>query len=349
MSNSLLYAIYIIIAVLGILATILGIINWFLYSSNSTAINHLNDEIEKKGREFDTLKGNIISTTTQQHDQSGHGSIIESQNIEPSMEPVPSTEQSTISTPEILPNVVSDESNLQDSGHQANETPQIDIVRNVRGQYEHPTTGVMKRETVIMKLGKDGQVEDFPANESTQPDEANETNQKIREQAQPNYAESQKQPEIEISDKTIIDNPPNNPDAFENFSLKRNTNQNRIDEFSVDEVMDVISEIDSPNKMNNDVKHGIEIPLFSKAQNDADFNAMWQEVQKVLNDAVIPIQIKIDFTNIFFLYKEEMEYLRKVHTNVKEKNCTLGFINCSPELVKVIWEDNELGNLILDI
>lgn len=339
MSTNVLFAIYIIIAVIGILATVLGIINWIMYSSTSSTINELNDEIEKKGREFDSFKGSIGNTQVSQSQLANFQPpqpLSEELQETASINPQPYEKQ-------IPQSVIQEEVNMERNEMQEDKTPQIDIVRNVRAEYEQPTSGVMKRETVIMKIEDTTENEDLSESEEQTENIAEDTS-KIQ-----NIPDISSETSIEISGDTIIDNPKSDQHVFDDFSLKRNNMRENTNISSSDEVMDIISEPEDPNKIGNDEIHGITIPLFSKAQNDADFNAMWQKIQQILEDAVIPVQINIDFSDIFFLYKEEIGYLKKIYDNVKNKNCTLGFINCSPELVKIIWEDNELSNLILDI
>lgn len=374
MSSTAVLAIYLSIAIIGVAAVVLGIINWILYSNASSAITELNDEIEKKGREFDTLKNNPHQpastideaqtyTNTEMVSQQQEAPIQEMQensatNVEPSqnLNVEPNLSQTELPEPAVEP-VINE-----------NETPQIDIVRNVRGDFENPTSaGGIKRETVIMKIPdllNEDTTSEIQEPENTAPKE-NDQNDAIYEEPITNEA-------IEISGDTIIDNPQN--DSLTNQQISQNlplqdsntynqmpsnpfndSNENTINEpttgapsLSVD-IMDVISEPDEINSIGSDKIHGITVSLYSKAQNDADFKAMWMEIQKILQDAVIPVQINIDFSDVFFLYKEEMDYLKKVYTNVKSNDFTLGFINCSPELVKVLWKDDELGNLILDI
>lgn len=335
MPTNLLFAFYILMAIIGVIATVLGIINWIMYSSTSSAITELNDELEKKGREFDTIKSEISSN---QH------SLPEQENAQYPQENVQPPENNT-NLPvaeENIPEIISP----SEETPSAEESPQIDIVRNVRGEYENPTSGVMKRETVIMKI-KNSDEENDSASEEQQNQNASET-ENFTKQVEPEpLTEYKTAEEIQFSDDTIIDNPKS--DSLPHLSLERNVVDDEIVPSGPSEILDVISEPEDPNKIGNDEIHGITVPLFSKAQNDADFNAMWLTVQKIIDDAIIPVQINVDFTNIFFLYGEEMEYLRKVYKDVKLKNCTIGFTNCSPELVKILWEDNELGNLILDI
>lgn len=349
MSTNLLFAIYIIVAVIGIIAIVLGIINWIMFSSTSASINEINDELEKKGREFDALKGSSQPNITTTPPIQENPTMVPEVNYTNGQEDIISPAAADTQIP--LESVAPIENNEEAIQSEEEGTPQIDIVRNVRGEYEHPTTGVMKRETVIMKLNNN-QEEELPEEEHE-----NSIEEPIKSEVEPpkttdidvqmeqSHLESQIQ-YPEISGDTIIDNP---KDAFEDFSLMREKESQSNKMVEADEVMDVISEPDEPNKIGSDEVHGITVPLFSKAQNDADFKLMWQEVQKIINDAIVPVQINIDFSEIFFLYKEEMDYLKQIFHNVKEKNCTLGFVNCSPELVKIIWEDNELGNLILDI
>lgn len=339
MPTNLLFAFYVLMAIIGVIATVLGIINWIMYSTTSSAITELNDELEKKGREFDTIKSEISSN---QHSQSESDNLpYPQENIQP-----PINDTNLPVTDDTIPEITAP----SEAAQTAEESPQIDIVRNVRGEYEHPTSGVMKRETVMMKI-KNSDNENEGTVETSLKDQIEPDTLKTANESKPPDPETQSvndnTEEISFSDDTIIDNPKN--DNLPHLSLGRNTVEDDIPASTPSEVLDIISEPEDPNKIGNDEVHGITVPLFSKAQNDADFNSMWLEVQKIIDDAIIPVQINIDFTNIFFLYNEEMEYLRKVFKNVKLKNCTIGFINCSPELVKILWEDNDLGNLILDI
>ncbi|MDG5814323.1 hypothetical protein QA601_04485 [Chitinispirillales bacterium ANBcel5] len=108
------------------------------------------------------------------------------------------------------------------------------------------------------------------------------------------------------------------------------------------DVLDVISE--PVLEQNNEL---YTLPLYSEASKDADFNRIWQKANQMIFSGSGP-QIKIDFSNISFLHKNEILCLSKIHKLASEQGAIIEFSNCDAEIRNQLASIPTLFHLIED-
>ncbi len=186
----------------------------------------------------------------------------------------------------------------------------IEVVRNVRGGYTVTEIPNLTQENIPM------QQDTVPESRETE-ETTSAQQQPVSSQATPNITHTTVQPSTPIPDN------------------------------SREEVLEVVGE----SKTNAPVQQptsdtSITIPLYSQANQDADFNTLWNKLKQTLTTSP-HLQINIDFKDVLFLYDKEIEYLQKIHKTVEIHQGKLSFIHCSLELAAILGNDPQLKNLIV--
>jgi hypothetical protein len=91
----------------------------------------------------------------------------------------------------------------------------------------------------------------------------------------------------------------------------------------------------------------IKIALFSQAKKDTDFAAAWKKLSEGL-PGTPDAHVKIDFTNVMFLYEKELLYLEKIREVVSSARGRITFVNCHPELRPIISSRRSLARCLVD-
>ncbi len=122
MSLTLLIIIFTVIGILAIVSITVGILNWINLASSSSAVTKLQGEIEKKFQETDSQKKNSGPSPGFQSPES---KVITAEDF----------------------NEMQHQSQLSPQGGNNN----IEIVRNVRGDFNSSNQGNLTQETIPMK------------------------------------------------------------------------------------------------------------------------------------------------------------------------------------------------------
>lgn len=284
MSFTSLIAIFIGIGILTIVSIFFGIINWIDLVSTSTSINRLQTELEKKYTESDSQKKSAPAPD-------GYPPPHHAATGEPDMTGLQHP-------PPALP-------------EQEEEQQQIEIIRNVRGEFASTEQSKMHSQTIPIQKPL-----------STDPASSEET------------GEFQQPPISPVQ---------TDPDTYSDFQPEVNKPVGgKVTQEDVTVYRDEMETMTPPAPATGSVT----IPLYSNASQDADFNTLWKTLTGHLT-TTNHLMVIIDFTNILFLYEKEIEYLRKIHKAIELNHGTLSFIQCSSELISTLNNDPILKNLLV--
>ncbi len=284
MSITSLIAIFIGIGILTIVSIFFGIINWIDLVSTSSSINQLQTELEKKYKESDSQKKSAPAPDGYPPPQPPAAAGPDMTGLQ--------------QPPPALP-------------EQEEEQQQIEIIRNVRGEFASTEQSKMHSQTIPIQKPH-----------SVDPVSSEET------------GEFQQPP---ISPVQTV------PDSYRDFQPEVNKPaEEKVTQEDVTVYRDEMETMTPPASESG----SITIPLYSNASQDADFNTLWKTLSGHLT-TTDHLRAIIDFKNILFLYEKEIEYLRKIHKAIELNHGTLSFIQCSSELISTLNNDPILKNLIV--
>jgi hypothetical protein len=288
-----LYFIYIAILIIFTLSLILTFIDWISLRSLSTKISNLELEIEKKAQEFDNFKKERASSQTQD---------IQNGKIE--------------------------------NSSQAYSTNQnIEIVRNVRGNFESTEPTDFNPQEQITKDG----LSESQTKEILSGIGYNETQQ------MPKKANYSKEPQ-EQSKLTEGNTPFNqniNTPIYSDVSEFNNVEPVPQTESNDSDIMDVVGD----NQAQDLIYEPIVFHLYSDTIKDADFAKLWNMTTDLLSNGSAP-NLAIDFAGIDFIYEKELGYLEKILQIISHQKGSLVFYNCGDELASLIMKRPSLAPLI---
>lgn len=110
------------------------------------------------------------------------------------------------------------------------------------------------------------------------------------------------------------------------------------------EVLDVVSDQEPQERGDESAP---TIIVYSPQKKDADFERVSQELREKW-PASAPGRIVLDFSNVIFLYPQELSYLEQMETYARGHNVELSFTHCDTELRAILSQHPSLGQHVED-
>lgn len=323
---TLLYLVYGVAATLALISVILGIMNLRGFLLTSSKISLLEEEVNKRAAEFDSLRKNT------EHRQS----------------------------------IQSDPEEYSEQFHDSEDTPQdqeesekieasdgIQIVRNVRGPYdtgqpEQPSAPLSPEPLApplspMEELSGDKEPVHAPRSVSstTEPFVESEQSDPLGEPKPPvtvvpprDTVSSEIQSEIEQGPGPSHGTP---TPSVQKIPLAPSSPH--TPEFSIP------TPDSPPRKPTQTIGDPVVIPVYSDTKKDADFVAAWESFTSILPRLSSP-DMQIDLAGVLFLYEEEIKYLEEMKRLVDDSGGNLGITNCHQELQPVILNHPTLASTL---